>query len=74
MSSDLSVIDNTALTAVNKFHRIFNRDDMIFAMLIGIVDDRCECGRLSTPCRTGDQNKPLIINANLVNNGRKPNM
>ena len=71
-ASNLPMIDDTALTAMDKFDGIFNGDNVILTMLIGVVDDRCKGGRLSTPRWTSEKTSPLCSMASCVVTGGKP--
>ena len=44
MKPHLPVVDNTALTSVDKFDGILNGDDMVLAVTVGLVNNGCQGG------------------------------
>src|SRR5918996_3097113 len=71
MPPNLAVVDNTALATMDKFQGVFNRDDMILTVLIGVIDDCCEGSRFSTSRRTRNQDKPFLKHGELSNDMRQ---
>src|SRR5919198_5460019 len=74
MPSNLPMVDDTPLAAMHELQGVFDGDDMIFAMLIGIVDDRCECGRFSAARWASDQDKSLLEHGKLCDDWWKPEL
>ncbi len=59
MRTHLAVIDQAIFALVNKFNRILDGQNMIFAMRIGIVDQGGKGGRFATAGGSRDQNESL---------------
>ena len=59
-SPDFAMVDQAFLALVNEFDRIFDRDDVILARLVRVVDDCGQRRGLSAACRAGYQDEALM--------------
>ncbi len=71
VEADFSMVDDTALTLVDKFDRIFNGQDMIFPVTVRIVDHCRQSRRLSAAGRTCDQHQPFAQHRGPCQHGRQ---
>ena len=55
---DFAMVHDAALALVDEFDGVFNRDDMVFAGAVGLVDDGGERCRFTAARRSGDEDKP----------------
>jgi hypothetical protein len=69
--SSLSLIDQAFLIAMHELDRILDRDHMIRAGLVDVVDHRRQRGRLSGASRPGHDHQPLGEIAESENLGRQ---
>ena len=58
--ADLAVVDQAALALVHELDRILDRDDVVLAVLVGVVDHRGQRGGLAGAGRPGDQHQALV--------------
>jgi hypothetical protein len=52
------MIDQAALALVDKFDGVFNRDDMVVAATIGLVDNSGQSGRFAAAGRSRYDHQP----------------
>ena len=71
MPSYFAMVDQAFLALMNEFDRILDRDDVVFARLIDLIDDRCECRGFAASGRSGDEHKPFVQARELSEDGRK---
>ena len=57
---DLSLIDEAFLVFVDKFDRVLDRDDMVLAPLVYLIDHRAQRRRFAGTGRTGHDHKPFL--------------
>ena len=57
ISGDLALIDDTVFVIVQKLNRVFNRQDVVVALDIYLIDHRCKRCRFTGTGRTGDENQ-----------------
>ena len=55
--ADLSLTYDAFIMPVEKFQRVFQRDDMLFLIPVDMVDDAGKRGGLSASCRSGHQHQ-----------------
>src|SRR5690606_38968453 len=55
--ADLALVDEAALVLVHELDWIFDRDDVVGALLVDDVDQRGERRRLAAPGRPGDEHE-----------------
>ena len=55
----LALIDQTLPVSVNELDRIFDRDDVILAVVVDMVDHRGKSGALARSGWPGHQDQPL---------------
>ena len=60
MGADLALVDQALLVLVHELDRVLDRDDVILARPVDVVDHRAERGRLARTGRPGDENQPLV--------------
>ena len=56
----LALVDQALLVLVHELDRIFDRDDVIGARAVDVVDHRAERRRLARAGRPGDEHEPLV--------------
>src|SRR5579864_2767436 len=54
---DLTLIDQTLLVVVKKLDWVFDRDHMLVALVVDLVEHGGERGGLARTCRTGDEHQ-----------------
>ena len=59
MAADLALIDHAVLVSVDEFHRVLDGQDVVPAVRIGVIDQRCQGGGFAAAGRPGDQHEPL---------------
>ncbi len=64
--ADLALVDDAALVIVQELDRILDRDDVIRAAAVDLVDDRRERRRLTGAGRPGDEDETAGILGQLV--------
>ena len=74
MAADFAVVDQALLVGVHEFHRVFNRDDVVGAGPVDVVDHRGQRGRFTRTGRPGDQHQPLVQGAEVADRGRQPQL
>ena len=70
--ADFAVIDQRLLAAMHKLDRILDRDDVILAMQIRVIDHRRERGRFAGAGRAGHEHEPFFSIANFFSTGGRP--
>ena len=61
----LALVDQALLVLVDELDRILDRDDVILARLVDVVDHRAQRRRLARAGRAGDEHQPLVQLAQL---------
>ena len=56
----LALVDQALLVRVHELDRILDRDDVILARPVDVVDHRAQRRRLARAGRTGDEHQPLV--------------
>ena len=56
---DLALVNEALLVLVDEFDRVLDRDDVVGAIHVDMVDQRGERRRLARAGRTGDEHEPL---------------
>src|SRR2546428_13504870 len=72
MHTHFAVVNNTVAAFVHEFDGVFNGQNMVFAMRIGIIDQGCQGGRFAAACWAGHEHKPFGIQRQSVEDRRKP--
>ena len=57
--ADFAMVDEAPLALVHELDRILDRDDVVLAVLVGVVDDGGERGRLARSRRPRDEHEAL---------------
>ncbi len=57
MRAHLPVVHDTVLACMNKFDRVFHRNDMVFSVSVGLIDNRGQRGGFARPGGTGYQHQ-----------------
>ena len=70
--ADLALVDDAALVAVQELDRILDREDVLGAVPVDLVDDRRERRRLTGAGRAGDEDEPARLLRELVQRGGMP--
>jgi hypothetical protein len=52
---DLALVDQALLVIVKKLDWVFDRDHMLVALVVDLVEHRGERGGLARTCRTSDE-------------------
>ena len=65
------MIDQAFLVLMDKFNRVFDRDDMTVSGPVDIVDHGGESRGFSASGRTRHQDQPLVESAEICDNGRQ---
>ena len=65
----LALIDDAALVVVEELDRVFDRDDVIGARAVDLVDQRGERRRLTRARRAGEEHEPARLRGELVERG-----
>src|SRR5437870_13246346 len=68
--TDLALVDDAALVAVQELDRVLDREDVLGAVPVDLIDDRCERRRLTGARRARDENEPARLLCELVQRGR----
>jgi hypothetical protein len=68
---DFALIHQAFLMIVEKFDRVFDRNHVLFAFAVDLVQHRGQRGRFSGACRTGHQNQPARLVAQRLHDRRK---
>ena len=63
--ADLALVDQAALVLVHELDRVLDRDDVVGARAIDVVDHRAQRRRLAGTGRAGDQHQALVQLAQL---------
>ena len=58
--ADFAMLNETVLAAMHEFDRIFDRDDVIVPLQVGVIDHRRERGRFTGTGRTGHEHETLL--------------
>ena len=61
VGADLALVDDALLVAVHELDRILDREDVLGARAVDLVDDRGERRRLTGAGRAGDEDEPARI-------------
>ena len=69
-----ALIDQALLVLVDELDRILDRDDVIVARLVDVVDHRAERRRLAGAGRSGHEHEPLVQLAELQDVRRQPEL
>ena len=65
MRTDLALVDQALLIVVNELDRIFDRNDVVLAVSVDVIDHRRERGRFSRSCGPGDEHEAFLQLAEL---------
>ena len=57
--ADLALVDQALLVLVHELDRVLDRDDVVGAVAVDVVDQRAERRGLARAGRAGDQHQPL---------------
>jgi hypothetical protein len=60
------LVNWVSLVFVQKHYRVLDAHNVLVAFLIDLVDHRGKCGRLATPSRARDQDKPAGLLRHLL--------
>src|SRR5439155_7568249 len=71
VDTDLPLVDDAALVAVHKLDGILDREDVIAARAVDLVDQRRVRGRLTGAGRAGDEHEPARLRGQLVQGRRQ---
>ena len=55
-----ALVDQAALVLVHELDRVLDRDDVVAARAIDVIDHRAQRRRLARPGRPGDEHQPLV--------------
>ena len=70
----LPVVDQTALALVHELDRVLDRNDVVLAELVGVVDDGGERRGLAAARRSGEQDQSFVQQRGPLDDGRKPQL
>ena len=71
VAMDLTLVDQALLRGVHELDRIFNRQDVIRAVLVAMVEHAGERGRLARTGRPGDQHQSSRQHAQVTKHPRR---
>ena len=71
MHSDFAMLDQAILAAMHKFNRVFDRDNVVMPLHVGVIHHRRQGGGLSGAGRSGDQNEALLEHGKFLQDGRQ---
>ncbi len=71
VDADLALVDDAALVAVDELDRVLDREDVIGAVAVDLVDHRGERRRLTGAGRAGDEDEAARLHRQLGERGRK---
>ena len=74
VGAHLALVDQALLVAVHELDRILDRDDVLVARLVDVVDHRAQRRRLARSGRAGHQHQPLVQLAQLQDVRRQPEL
>src|SRR6266508_3311575 len=72
MESDFAMVDDATLALMDKLDRIFDGNDMVFPIFVGMIDQCRQRGGLATAGRARHQDEALVQHGGATQNGRKP--
>ena len=72
IAPDLALVDEAAFGPVHKFDGVFDGDDVIMAVRVGVIHERGEGGGLAASGGPGDEDEPFGEEGQLPQHGRKP--
>ena len=58
--ADFAVVDEAVLALVHELDRVFHRDDVVVAVLVGVIHHRRERGGFAGAGRAGDDDQALV--------------
>ena len=58
MNADLAMINDAPLALMHKLYRVFDSDNVIFALTVGHIDNRRQGCGFSAAGGAGDQDQP----------------
>src|SRR4029453_623303 len=67
---DLALVDDAAVVLMEDLDRILDRDDVLAARLVDVVDDRGERGGLSGAGRAGHEHEAAVLVGHRLDAGR----
>ncbi len=70
----LALVDQAPLVVVHELDRVFDRDDVVLAVAVDVVDHRAQRGRLARPGRTGHEHQALVQPAEVEDGRRQPEL
>ena len=70
--ADLPLVDDAALVAVQELDRILDREDVLRALAVDLVDDRRERRRLTGAGRAGDEHQTTRLLASTCSDDGMP--
>ena len=68
---DLALVDDAALVAVDELDRVLDREDVVGAVAVDLVDHRGERRRLTGAGRAGDEDEAARLHRELGERGRQ---
>ena len=69
--TNLALGDDGALVPHQELHRVLHGNDVAVAVLVDVVDDRSERGRLSRTGCAGHENEPAVVFGDCLHHGRQ---
>ena len=74
VDADLALVDDAALVAVHELDRVLDREDVLGALAVDLVDQGREGGRLTRAGRAGDEHEAAGPLGQLVEGRRDPEL
>src|SRR2546430_2016304 len=71
---DLALVDDAALVTVYELDRVFDREDVLGALAVDLVDQGRQRRRLAGPGRPGDQDEATRLLGQRMQGGRDPEL
>src|SRR5436190_2094377 len=72
VDAHFSVVDQAALRLVHELDRVLDRDDVVLAVLVGVVDDGGQRGGLAGAGRPRHQDQALVQHGRFLEERRQP--
>ena len=74
VGADLALVDDALLVPVHELDRVLDRDDVVGARAVDLVDHRRERRRLAGAGRAGDEDEPARLRRKAVQDLREPEL
>src|SRR5207237_4900587 len=71
VETDLALVDDAAAVGMEDLDRILDRDDVLLAVAVHVIDHRRERRRLPRARRTGDEDQAAVLVRELLHAGRQ---